>query len=407
MAAFEYAALDNRGRTRKGLIESDGPRQARAQLRDQGLTPLELTPVRSGEKPQSGGLSLGSRFQSLGATDLALVTRQLATLVGAGLPIDEALSALIRQSQSPRIRRIITGVRGKVVEGQTLANGLAAYPRAFPELYRATVAAGEESGHLDAVLDRLADYTESRQALTQKIQLALFYPALLTLMAVVVVVGLLVYVVPQVVQVFVQMDQTLPPLTQGLITVSDFFRERWPILLLGLMAVVVGSRLLLKRPAMRLHWHRQMLRLPLIGKLNQGFNAARFARTLSILSAAGVPMLKALQISGEVITNQAMRRAVVAATERVREGSSLSRALEASKLFPPMTVQLIASGEQSGQLENMLQRAANQQERELETFINALLGLFEPVLILIMGGIVLVIVIAILLPIFELNHMVG
>jgi len=214
MAAFEYSALDARGRTRKGLIESDGPRQARAQLREQGLTPLELNPVRTAEK-DGAGVSMASRFQSLGPTDLALVTRQLATLLGAGLPIDVALAALIRQAENHRVRRIMTGVRAKVVEGQTLASGLAAFPRAFPDLYRATVAAGEESGHLDAVLERLADYTESRQALTQKIQLALFYPALLTLMAVAVVIGLLVYVVPQVVQVFLQMNQVLPPLTQG------------------------------------------------------------------------------------------------------------------------------------------------------------------------------------------------
>jgi len=406
MAAFEYSALDARGRTRKGLIESDGPRQARAQLREQGLTPLELHPVRTAEKG-GAGVSMPSRFQSLGPTDLALVTRQLATLLSAGLPIDVALATLIRQAESHRVRRIMTGVRAKVVEGQTLASGLAAFPRAFPDLYRATVAAGEESGHLDAVLERLADYTESRQALTQKIQLALFYPTLLTLMAVAVVIGLLVYVVPQVVQVFLQMNQALPPLTQGLISVSDFFRQQWLWLVLGLAAIIVGSRLALRRPAIRLKWHRTMLRLPLIGKLSRGFNAARFARTLSILSAAGVPMLKALQISGEVVSNQAMRQAVINATERVREGLSLTRALDASKLFPPMTVQLIASGEQSGELENMLQRAADQQERELETFINALLGLFEPVLILLMGGIVLIIVMAILLPIFELNQLVG
>ncbi|MFP4154696.1 MAG: type II secretion system inner membrane protein GspF [Halothiobacillaceae bacterium] len=405
MAAFEYSALDARGRTRKGLVESDGPRQARAQLREQGLTPLSLEPVRSGDAPAAGGFT--ARLQSLGPTDLALLTRQLATLVGAGLPVEEALSALIRQSERARVRRIVTGVRAKVLEGQTLANGLAGYPRAFPELYRATVAAGEESGHLDAVLDRLADYTESRQALGQKIQLALFYPALLTLMAIAVVIGLLVYVVPQVVQVFVDMDQALPPLTSGLIAVSDFFRAHWLAMILALVAAGVTARLALRRPMLQLRWHRAQLGLPLVGRLGRGFNAARFARTLSILSAAGVPMLKALQISGEVVSNRAMRRAIAEATERVREGSSLSRALEASRLFPPMTVQLIASGEQSGQLENMLRRAADQQERELETFINALLGLFEPVLILVMGGIVLVIVMAILMPIFELNQMVG
>ena len=406
MAAFEYSALDAQGKTRKGVIESDSARGARSLLRDQGLAPLTIEAVVSDQTAAGGAHSWMSRWQTLNPTELALFTRQISTLIAAGLPIDAALAGIIRQTESPRIRRIITAVRSKVVEGHSLAQGLATFPRAFSELYRATVAAGEESGHLEAVLERLADYTEGRQATTQKVQMALFYPALLTLMAVAVVIGLVTYVVPQVVQVFVQMKQTLPPLTRGLIAVSAFLREQWPWILLGMAAFGAWFYWALRQPRFAFRWAQIQLKLPLIGRLIRGFNAARFARTLSILSAAGVPMLKALTISGEVVASEPMRRAIGEATDRVREGAPIARSLEHSRLFPPMMLQLIAAGEQSGALGDMLERAAMQQERELDTLINALLGLFEPILILVMGGVVLLIVLAILIPIFDLNQMV-
>lgn len=406
MAAFEYSALDAQGKTRKGVIESDSARGARSLLRDQGLAPLTIEAVVADQATAGGLHGWMSRWQTLNPTELALFTRQISTLIAAGLPIDAALAGIIRQTESPRIRRIITAVRSKVVEGHSLAQGLATFPRAFSELYRATVAAGEESGHLEAVLERLADYTEGRQATTQKVQMALFYPALLTLMAVAVVIGLVTYVVPQVVQVFVQMKQTLPPLTRGLIAVSTFLREQWPWILLGMAAFGAWFYWALRQPKFAFRWAQIQLKLPLIGRLIRGFNAARFARTLSILSAAGVPMLKALTISGEVVASEPMRRAISEATDRVREGAPIARSLEHSRLFPPMMLQLIAAGEQSGALGEMLERAAMQQERELNTLINALLGLFEPILILVMGGIVLVIVLAILIPIFDLNQMV-
>ncbi|OZB75039.1 MAG: type II secretion system protein GspF [Halothiobacillus sp. 14-55-98] len=406
MAAFEYSALDSQGKTRKGVIESDSARGARSLLRDQGLAPLTIEAVVADQSTAGGMQGWMSRFQSLNPTELALFTRQISTLIAAGLPIDAALSGIIRQTENPRIRRIVTAVRSKVVEGHSLAQGLATFPRAFSELYRATVAAGEESGHLEAVLERLADYTEGRQATTQKVQMALFYPALLTLMAVAVVIGLVTYVVPQVVQVFVQMKQTLPPLTRGLIAVSAFLREQWPWILLGMAAFAIWFYWALRQPKFAFRWAQIQLKLPLIGRLIRGFNAARFARTLSILSAAGVPMLKALTISGEVVASEPMRRAIKEATDRVREGAPIARSLEQSRLFPPMMLQLIAAGEQSGALGNMLERAAVQQERELDTLINALLGLFEPILILVMGGVVLLIVLAILIPIFDLNQMV-
>ncbi len=406
MPAFEYSALDAAGKTRKGVIESDSARGARGLLRDQGLAPLTIEAVASETLSASGKPRFASRFQTLNPTELALFTRQISTLIAAGLPIDAALGGIIRQTETPRIRRIITAVRARVVEGQSFAQGLAAFPRAFNDLYRATVAAGEESGHLPAVLERLADYTEGRQATTQKVQMALFYPALLTLVALTVVIGLVTYVVPQVVQVFVQMKQTLPPLTRGLIAVSSFLREQWPWIILGFVALGVGFAWALRRPAFAFRWAQIQLKLPLIGRLIRGFNAARFARTLSILSAAGVPMLKALAISGEVVASEPMRRAILQAADRVREGAPIARSLEHSRLFPPMMLQLIAAGEQSGALGNMLERAAVQQERELDTLINALLGLFEPLLILVMGSVVLMIVLAILIPIFDLNQMV-
>lgn len=406
MAAFEYSALDAQGKTRKGVIESDSARGARSLLRDQGLAPLTIEAVVADQSTAGGLQGWMSRFQSLNPTELALFTRQISTLIAAGLPIDVALAGIIRQTENARIRRIVTAVRSKVVEGHSLAQGLATFPRAFSELYRATVAAGEESGHLEAVLERLADYTEGRQATTQKVQMALFYPALLTLMAVAVVIGLVTYVVPQVVQVFVQMKQTLPPLTRGLIAVSTFLREQWPWILLGMAAFAIWFYWSLRQPKFAFRWAQMQLKLPLIGRLIRGFNAARFARTLSILSAAGVPMLKALTISGEVVASEPMRRAIGEATDRVREGAPIARSLEHSRLFPPMMLQLIAAGEQSGALGDMLERAAMQQERELDTLINALLGLFEPILILVMGGVVLLIVLAILIPIFDLNQMV-
>ena len=297
-------------------------------------------------------------------------------------------------------------VRARVLEGQTLASALDEFPHTFPDLYRATVAAGEQSGHLAAVFERLADYTESRQQLHQKISLALVYPVLLTGVAVTIVIGLLAYVVPQVVQVFVSTGQTLPALTRGLIVLSDFLRDYGVLLAVIVLLAVVGTALLLRRPGPKQQWQRWQLRLPLLGRLLRGINTARFARTLSILSASGVPVLDALRISAQVLSNLPMRMAVERAAGRVKEGEGLQQALSSSGYFPPLTLQLIASGEASGKLEPMLERAAQQQERETETLISAVLALFEPLLILLMGGIVLTIVLAILLPIFELNQMV-
>lgn len=408
MPAFEYVALDHKGREKKGITEGDTPRQVRQFLRSKGMTPLSIDEAAKAEKKQSRESTLNFTFQrGISATDLALFTRQLATLLSAALPLEESLAAVAQQTETPRIKSMVFSIRSKVLEGHTLASGLADFPRAFPELYVATVAAGEETGYLDGILERLADYTENRQLMRQKISMALLYPVILTVMAVIVVIGLMTYVVPQVVSVFDNMDQELPGLTTGMIATSDFLRTNGIWLLMGLFASLTVFNLWQKNETNKNRYHRLLLKIPLVGRLSRGMNTARFARTLSILSSSGVPVLDALRISAAVVSNLPMRNAILDATDRVREGTNLSSALERSKLFPPMTIRLIASGENSGKLENMLERAAVQQERELETTISMILGLFEPLLILAMGGVVLVIVLAILLPIFELNQLVG
>ncbi len=402
MGAFEYTALDTRGREKSGVLEGDAARQIRQQLREQGLTPLSVEAVQQKEARVKHSL-----FQRrVSSTDLALITRQWATLVKSGLPIDETLLTVSKQTEKARLKSMMAAVRSRVMEGHPLAVALGNFPHVFSELFRSTVAAGEQSGHLEVVLERLADYTESRQQLSQKMMLALIYPILLTLVAVAVVVLLLAYVVPQVVQVFDNIGQELPVLTRGLIASSEFLQV-YGIGLLVLL-IVAGALFVysLRLPAFRFRFHRILLSLPLISRLVRGLETARFARTFSILVASGVPVLDCMHISAQVINNLPMREAVDTAAKKVREGSGIHLALESCGYFPPMMVHLIASGEASGNLEEMLERAAAGQEREMETLISGLMGLFEPLLIISMGGIVLVIVLAILLPIFDLNQLV-
>jgi general secretion pathway protein F len=406
MAAFEYAALDARGRRRKGLIEGDSARQVRQLLRDQGLMPLEVDQVaESAQRGSDGGGPL-KRGGSLSITELTLFTRQLSTLARSGLPLDESLTAVAQQTESKRVRRVTLGVRASVTEGTTLAQGLSQFPRAFPPLFRATVEAGEHAGKLDQVLERLADYVEGRQAMRNKIMLAAFYPVILTVTAIGVVVMLMTYVVPKIVNVFTSVHAQLPPLTRGLIWLSAFLRNDGIYLLIAMALALLGFARAMRNPVFKRRVHRFQLRLPLIGRLARGANAARFMRTLGILFGSGVPILDALRIGSQVVTNLPMREAVEQAAHRVREGGSISRSLADSHLFPPITVHLIASGEASGRLDDMLDRAAANQERELETLIAALMGIFEPLLILTMGGVVMLIVLAILVPIFNLNDLI-
>lgn len=408
MAAFEYTVLDAKGREKKGVTEGETPRQVRQLLRNQGLMPLSITEAAIKDKKRTTEKKPTLSFQrGISSTDLALFTRQLATLLSASLPLEESLAAVAQQTETPRIKSMIFAIRAKVLEGHTLASGLSEFPKTFPELYIATVAAGEETGFLEDILERLADYTENRQLMRQKVSMAMLYPIILTIMAVIVVLGLMTYVVPQVVSVFDNINQELPGLTVGMMATSAFLIDNGIFLLLGLAGALASFKTWLKKENNRFRYHQFILRLPLIGKLTRSMNTARFARTLSILSLSGVPILEALRIAGQVVSNLPMRKAVLTATDKVREGSTVSASLEQSRLFPPMTIRLISSGESSGKMEDMLERAAVQQERELESMISLILGIFEPVLILAMGVVVLIIVLAILLPIFELNQLVS
>ncbi len=405
MGAFEYTALDSAGRERRGVLEGDTPRQVRQLLRDRQLLPVEVNPVAERDRPGTGR-GLAWTRGGVSAADVALATRQLATLARAGLPLEEALLAVSEQTDRPRVQRVMLGVRAKVMEGHTLAAGLAEFPRVFPEIYRATVAAGEQSGHLDEVLERLAEYTEGRDQLRQRIVGALLYPIVLSIMCLGIVSGLLVYVVPKVVEVFETGKGSLPLMTRLLIGLSDFLRD-WGPWLLG--ALVAGGILLaraLREPAARRRFDRLMLRLPLAGRLLRGFNTARFTRTFSILTGSAVPVLDALRIAGQVVSSLPMREAVEAAAERVREGAPIGRSLATSRLFPPMTIHLISSGESSGRLEEMLERAATSQERELDGLLAALVGLLGPLMIVVMGVFVMGIVFAMLMPIFEMNTLI-
>ena len=404
MPAFEYIALDADGKQKKGILEADTARQLRQLLRDSGMMLLEVNEVvANSNKGKNSNAKLTGRLK---AAELSLVTRQLATLVQSGSPLEEALGTTAKQTDRKNVKRIMSAVRSKVMEGHSLANGLALFPKVFPDIYRATVAAGEQSGHLDKVLERLADYTENRQIMQQKVTNAMMYPLILTVLSIAILAGLLGYVVPKVVTVFDNMDQELPLLTRVLIDSSDFIRANGLFMLLGIFIIIFFIKKLLAIPEWRYRYHQMLLKTPLIGKLNQGFNTARFARTLSILSNSGVSILEAMSISAQVIENRPMRKAVKDAVVKVREGSSIHKSLEQSGYFPPMTVYLIASGEGSGKLDEMLERAAIQQERETDSMLSTVLGLFEPLLILFMGGMVLIIVLAILLPILEMNQLV-
>ena len=419
MPAFEFQALDPAGREQRGVLEADSPRQVRQLLRDRQWLPVSVLEV--GERRATAAqptitspVSALARLRRglrepparIGGRDLALITRQLATLVRAALPLEEALQAVAQQTDRPAAQRILTGVRARVMEGDTLATALGGFPRVFPEIYRATVGAGEQSGRLDTVLERLADYTERRDQLRQRVLGALLYPIVLTAMCVVVVAGLLTYVVPQVVAVFESGGNSLPWLTRALLVVSAFLRE-WGLLLLSLTALggFAFMRWLRAKSARR-RFEGLLLRLPLIGRLLRSLGAARFTRTFSILIGSAVPALEGLRIAGATVGNLPMSEAIEAAAERVREGAPIGRSLAASGLFPPLTVHLVSSGESSGRLEEMLGRAADAEERELDRLLTAFVGLLGPLLIVAMGILVLLIVFAMLQPIFEMNTLV-
>ncbi|AMG03089.1 type II secretion system inner membrane protein GspF [Vibrio mimicus] len=405
MAAFEYKALDAKGRHKKGVIEGDNARQVRQRLKEQGLVPMEVVETQT-KAARSRSKGMGFK-RGISTPDLALITRQLATLVLSGMPLEECLRAVAEQSEKPRIRTMLVAVRAKVTEGYTLSDSLGDYPHVFDELFRSMVAAGEKSGHLDSVLERLADYAENRQKMRSKLQQAMIYPVVLVVFAVGIVAFLLAAVVPKIVGQFVQMGQALPASTQFLLDASDFL-QNWGIwLLIGLMLAISLVRWALTKPDVRLNWDRRVIYLPVIGKIARGLNTARFARTLSICTSSAIPILDGMRVAVDVMTNQFVKQQVLAAAENVREGSSLRKALEQTKLFPPMMLHMIASGEQSGELEGMLTRAADNQDSSFESTVNIALGIFTPALIALMAGMVLFIVMATLMPILEMNNLMS
>lgn len=406
MAAFHYNALDAAGKPSSGMIEADSARLARTQLREGGLFVVELNSL-SDTPAQGGARSFNLPFRKrIPLSEVSLMLRQLATLLEAGLPLEQAMAVLIEQGDNPAMRQVIAAMRSEVLAGNTLARAMEKHRDTFPEIHRALISAGEASGELATVMDKLATYSEAQQALQQKIGLAMVYPAIVIVVAVLVVGGLLIFVVPSVVEVFQQTRQALPFLTRALIGLSDFLAATWLYLIAILAVGGFASQRALQQEALRFQFHLRLLRLPIVGKLIRGSNTARMASTLSILVGSGVGLLTALNAACGVLTNLPMRRALEDAAMKVREGVTLSRALAASGLFPPVLVHLIASGEQSGRLDIMLDRVAKQQTQEVSGFTTALTSILEPVLILFMGAVVLLIVLAILLPIIQMNQMI-
>ena len=407
MAVFDYVGVDAQGKRQKGVLEGESARHVRQILRDKGLVPLQITAASdhaASQNPSSGFSFLRPR---LSAQDLAMITRQLATLVQAGLTLDDALRSARQQSEKVATKRILTAVRARVVEGYSFAQSLAEFPQAFPSLYRATVAAGERSGHLDLVLNRLADYTEARYETRKKVQGALIYPAILTVLSLLIVVGLLTYVVPDIVKVFDNQGQDLPLITKLLIATSDGWRAHIDKLSLLFLAALLIFNRLLQKESFQARWHAFQLRIPVVGKLIRDAESARFVSTLAILTRSGVPLVDALRIAVDVVDNIPMREAISQAADRVTEGGRLAPALDQSKLFPAMMVNMIASGETSGELDDMLHRTGAMQEKSLTGSIATLVGLFEPLMLLMMAGVVLVIVLAIMLPIVQMNNLVN
>lgn len=413
MAVYTFEALDARGKTQKGVLEADSPRQVRQKLRSDGLNAVAISPMSGQASSDSDkGQPAARRFnlfqKQASDAEVALLTRQLATLVAAGIPLEECLQALVRQLRKPHLKSIVTTVRSKILEGQTLADSLGSYPKTFDRLYRAMVAAGEKSGHLSGVLERLADYTENRQKIKNQLVQALIYPMVLTLVAIGVVSALLTTVVPTVVEQFAHMGEELPGMTLTLISISDVLRAYGLHLLALVLAILVIRRQILQRSrAARLANDRGLLRLPVIGEVLGGVDCARFARTLSILTSSAVPLLEGMTIASRVLSNQYMQQALGKAAERVREGGSLWQSLEETGLFSPMMLYIIASGEKSGELTTMLARAADNQDQQFERQVNIALGIFNPLLIVLMAGAVLFIVMAILTPMLDLNSLMG
>lgn len=399
MGAYQYLALKKNGSADKGVIEADSERHARQLLREQGLIPTQvktLTQQRTGNGTKS----------KISAADLALLTRQLATLLAAGIPVEESLRGVSEQTEKDKVRELVIGIRAKVLEGYALAQAMAQYPNAFPELYRATVGAGEQTGRLDLVLEKLADYTENQQVTRQKIQQALIYPLLMIIVSTAIISFLLTFVVPKIIEVFTSSGQTLPAMTEVLIDISHFIKNYGLYALVVIILLLVGFKRSLRNIKIKTLWHRTLLKMPVVSYLIKTINVARYIHTFGILFAAGVSVLETMRVSASLITNVVMREAFDTATLRVREGAGISEALKETRFISPMAIHLIASGEKSGQLSGMMERAASHLDNEVKRLIDTSLTLLEPLVILFMGAVVLFIVLATLLPIFSMEQLV-
>ncbi|HFD7914650.1 TPA: GspF family T2SS innner membrane protein variant LspF [Legionella pneumophila] len=399
MGAYQYQALKVNGSISKGVIEADSERHARQLLREQGLIPTQVQTL-----TQQRAASSKSKVS---AADLALLTRQLATLLAAGIPVEESLRGVSEQTEKDKVRELIIGVRSKVLEGYGLAQAMAQYPNAFPELYRATVGSGEQTGRLDVVLEKLADYTEKQQQTRQKVQQALIYPLLMIIVSTAIISFLLTFVVPKIIDVFTESGQTLPPMTQLLINLSQFIKSYGLYSLVTMIVALIGFKKSLSNIKIKTAWHQFMLKLPIVSYLVKTINVARYIHTFGILFAAGVNVLETMRVSSSLVTNIVMRQAFDLATLRVREGSGISEALKETKFISPMAIHLIASGEKSGQLSDMMERSASHLDNEVNRLIETSLTLLEPMVILLMGAVVLFIVLATLLPIFSMEQLVA
>ena len=404
MPAFNYTAIDKQGKEITGSTEGDTDKHVRSILREKNLLPLLITEMK---KESVNRVRINFKQNSLSNNDLSYFTRQLATLIKSGIPIDEALIAINEQNDKQHIKNIILTIHSKIMEGYTLSDSFSDFPKSFPLIYTTTIAAGEKSGNLSLILEKLADFTESRQKLQQQIKNALIYPSALVITALLVIAFMLAYVVPKVVYIFENFDQQLPLLTRIMIISSDFLLDNW--LYIIIFVVMLGSlcRYLIKNEETKNKYHGILLRLPIFGQLIKNMNSARFMQTLSILASSGVPILESLRISSNVVTNLPMKKAIERTAIQVSEGESISKSLSQSRLFPPMMIHMIGSGENSGRLEEMLDRATTNQEQEVENTISTLLGIMQPMTVIIMASVVLLIVLAILLPIFEIKNLIA
>lgn len=409
MAAFEYQALDSGGKTVKGVITGDSAAFVRQDLRDKGLIPISVESVSESGNTQGESTSAANKNRKthIKTNDLSIITRQMATLLGSGLTVEETLSAMIRQSEGNKLKGLMSDIRALVTEGYSLSDAISLYPRSFPEIYRSSILAGEQSGNLDEVLERLADYLETRHGIQQRLKEAMVYPIFLISFCVLIVVGLVTFVVPKVVKVFEDTGQELPFLTQMVIGLSEFLQNYGLVLLIAIVGLVIFANRFFQRPKAKYWLHNQYLVFPGVRRLTRNINTARMARTLAIMIGSRVPLLTAMRSAEGVLTNVVMKKNLKHAAEEVSQGIAISRALDKSGNYSPLLIQMVASGENSGKLDHMLEKAASATEREVESRINMLVGILGPGMILIMGVAVTVIVLAILMPIFDLQQFVG